>query len=194
VVDRGCLTRTAREVTNNQKPINTPADLKGLKIRVPGNPLWTDFFGSLGASPTTMAFSEVFTGLQTGTIDGQENPVEVLLSNKLYEVQQYLSMTNHINDAFVLALSDKKWSALSPEQQTILQSAADETAQYKTTYDEEQATKAQTELEAKGMKINELTPDGLAEFRAASEALHPKFSELIGKEFFDTTIAFASKS
>jgi TRAP-type C4-dicarboxylate transport system substrate-binding protein len=141
-----------------------------------------------------MAFSEVFTGLQTGTIDGQENPVEVPLSNKLYEVQQYLSMTNHINDAFVLALSDKKWSALSPEQQGILQAAADETAQYKTTFDEDQATKARTELEAKGMKINELTPAGLAEFRSASEALHPKFSELIGKEFFDTTIAFASKS
>jgi tripartite ATP-independent transporter DctP family solute receptor len=188
------LTRTAREVTNNQKPINTPADLKGLKIRVPGNPLWTDFFGSLGASPTTMAFSEVFTGLQTGTIDGQENPVEVPLSNKLYEVQQYLSMTNHINDAFVLALSDKKWSAMSADQQGILQAAADETAQYKTTFDEEQAAKARTELEAKGMKINELTPAGLAEFRSASEALHPQFSELIGKEFFDTTITFASKS
>jgi TRAP-type C4-dicarboxylate transport system substrate-binding protein len=83
---------------------------------------------------------------------------------------------------------------MSPEQQGILQAAADETAQYKTTFDEEQATKARTDLEAKGMKINELTPDGLAEFRAASEALHPKFSELIGKEFFDTTIAFASKS
>ena len=70
---------------------------------MPGNTLWTDFFSALGASPTTMAFSEVFTGLQTGTIDGQENPVEVPLTNKLYEVQDYLSITDHIHDAFVLA-------------------------------------------------------------------------------------------
>jgi TRAP-type transport system periplasmic protein len=188
------LTRTAREVTNSQKPITAPADLKGLKIRVPGNALWTDFFGSLGASPTTMAFSEVFTGLQTGTIDGQENPVEVPLANKLYEVQKYLSMTNHINDAFILALSDQKWSSLSADQQSILQAAADETAQYKTSYDEDQATKAVTELKAQGMQVNDLTPAGLAEFRQASKALYPKFSDLIGKEFFDTTINFASKS
>ena len=128
-----------------------------------------------------MAFSEVFTGLQTGTIDGQENPVEVPLANKLYEVQKYLSMTNHINDAFILALSDQKWSSLSADQQSILQAAADETAQYKTSYDEEQATKAVTELKAQGMQVNDLTPAGLAEFRQASKALYPKFSDLIGR-------------
>jgi tripartite ATP-independent transporter DctP family solute receptor len=188
------FTRTAREITNNKRPITKPADLKGLKIRVPGNTLWTEYFGALGASPTTMAFSEVFTGLQTGTIDGQENPVEVPLTNKLYEVQDYLSMTNHINDAFILALSDKKWSSLDDSQKTILQDVATETATFKTTYDADEAKKAVAELEKQGMKVNELSPEATAEFKKISESLYPKFSELIGKEFFDMTIQFAQKS
>lgn len=188
------MTRTARQVTNNKVPITKPADLKGLKIRVPGNPLWTDFFGALGASPTTMAFSEVFTGLQTGTIDGQENPVEVPLSSKLYEVQNYLSITNHINDAFVLAVSQRKWESLDDGQKQLLQSVADETAEFKTAMDNDESDKAIAQLQSKGMKVNELTPEATAEFKAVSTGLYPKFSELIGKDFFDTTIAFVDKN
>ena len=186
------LTRTSREITNNKRPITKPADLQGLKIRVPGNTLWTDFFKELGASPTTMAFSEVFTGLQTGTIDGQENPVEVPLTNKLYEVQDYLSLTNHINDAFILALSEKKWASLDDGQKAVLQSVAEETATFKTTTDAEAAEKAIAELEAKGMKVNKLSDAELEGFKEVSKRLYPKFSELIGKEFFDKTIAFAT--
>ena len=104
------------------RPIEEPADLQGLKIRVPGNTLWTDS-SALGASPTTMAFSEVFTGLQTGTINGQENPIEVPWTNKFYEVQNYLSMTDHINDALVLALR-KQWDTLDDAQKKVLTDAA----------------------------------------------------------------------
>jgi TRAP-type C4-dicarboxylate transport system substrate-binding protein len=160
---------------------------------VPGNTLWTDFFGKLGASPTTMAFSEVFTGLQTGTIDGQENPIEVPWTNKFSEVQKYVSMTNHINDAWVLALSSKKWDSLTDDQKKALTAASEETATFKTGYDEEQSKKQLDELTAKGMKANELSASGLAEFKSASESLYPEFSKLIGKEFFDQAIAFAGK-
>ncbi|MDQ0823854.1 tripartite ATP-independent transporter DctP family solute receptor [Arthrobacter sp. B2I5] len=187
------LTRTGREITNSVRPIEQPSDLKGLKIRVPGNTLWTDFFGKLGASPTTMAFSEVFTGLQTGTIDGQENPIEVPWTNKFSEVQKYVSMTNHINDAWVLALSSKKWDSLTDDQKKALTTASEETATFKTGYDEEQSKKQLDELAAKGMKANELSASGLAEFKAASQSLYPEFSKLIGKEFFDQAIAFAGK-
>ena len=188
------LTRTGREITNSVRPIEQPSDLKGLKIRVPGNPLWTDFFGKLGASPTTMAFSVVFTGLQTGTINGQENPIEVPWTNKFSEVQKYVSMTNHINDAWVLALSSKKWGTLSEDQKKALTDASVETATFKTGYDSEQSKKQLDELTAKGMKVNELSPSGLEEFKAASKSLYPQFSELIGKEFFDQAIAFTSSN
>ncbi|MGY3319693.1 DctP family TRAP transporter solute-binding subunit [Arthrobacter sp. TE12232] len=188
------LTRTGREITNSVRPIEKPADLKGLKIRVPGNTLWTDFFGKLGASPTTMAFSEVFTGLQTGTIDGQENPIEVPWTNKFSEVQKYVSLTNHINDAWVLALSSKKWESLSADQQKALTDASAETATFKTGYDAEQSKKQLDELAAKGMKTNEITATGLEEFKAASKSLYPEFSQLIGKEFFDQAIAFTTSS
>ncbi|GAP54386.1 2,3-diketo-L-gulonate-binding periplasmic protein YiaO [Arthrobacter sp. Hiyo6] len=164
------LTRTGREITNSVRPIEKPADLKGLKIRVPGNTLWTDFFGKLGASPTTMAFSEVFTGLQTGTIDGQENPIEVPWTNKFSEVQKYVSMTNHINDAWVLALSSKKWETLSADQKKALTDASVETSTFKTGYDAEQSKKQLDDLAAKGMKANEVSAAGLEEFRPPQRA------------------------
>ena len=185
------LTRTGRQITNSERPIEQPSDLKGLKIRVPGNPLWTDFFGKLGASPTTMAFSEVFTGLQTGTIDGQENPIEVPWTNKFSEVQKYVSLTHHINDAWVLALSSKKWDSLNEDQKKILTDASAETATFKTEYDAEQSEKQLAELTAKGMKANEPTAAGLEQFNAVSKSLYPDFSKLIGKEFFDQAIAAA---
>ena len=185
------LTRTGRQITNSERPIEQPSDLKGLKIRVPGNPLWTDFFGKLGASPTTMAFSEVFTGLQTGTIDGQENPIEVPWTNKFSEVQKYVSLTHHINDAWVLALSSKKWDSLNEDQKKILTDASAETATFKTEYDAEQSEKQLAELTAKGMKANEPTAAGLEQFKAVSKSLYPEFSKLIGKEFFDQAIAAA---
>lgn len=185
------LTRTGRQITNSERPIEQPSDLKGLKIRVPGNPLWTDFFGKLGASPTTMAFSEVFTGLQTGTIDGQENPIEVPWTNKFSEVQKYVSLTHHINDAWVLALSSKKWDSLNEDQKKILTDASVETATFKTEYDAEQSEKQLAELTAKGMKANEPSAAGLEQFKAVSKSLYPDFSKLIGKEFFDQAIAAA---
>jgi len=185
------LTRTGRQITNSERPIEKPSDLKGLKIRVPGNPLWTDFFGKLGASPTTMAFSEVFTGLQTGTIDGQENPIEVPWTNKFSEVQKYVSLTHHINDAWVLALSSKKWDSLNEDQKKILTDASAETATFKTEYDAEQSEKQLAELTAKGMKANEPTAAGIEQFKAVSKSLYPDFSKLIGKEFFDQAITAA---
>jgi tripartite ATP-independent transporter DctP family solute receptor len=185
------LTRTGREITNSVRPIKEPDDLKGLKIRVPGNTLWTDYFGALGASPTTMAFTEVFTGLQTGTIDGQENPIEVPWTNKFSEVQDYLSLTNHINDAWVLALSAKKWDSLSEDQQKALTDAASETAEFKTDYDAKQSEKQVADLKDQGMKVNELSKSAIEDFKAVSESLYPEFSTLIGKEFFDMAIKFS---
>jgi len=185
------LSRTPREVTNSVRPIQTPDDLKGLKIRVPGNPLWTQFFSAVGASPTPLAFSEVYTALQTGAINGQENPVEVPATNKFAEVQKYLSMTNHMTDAFVLAFSDKKWNSLDPGVQKILQSGADDTAAFKTKNDTDLADKQLKQLESQGMKVNDLSADGATQFKKVARALYPQFADVVGgADFLKTTVDF----
>lgn len=185
------MSRTPREVTNSVRPISSPADLKGLKIRVPGNPLWTKFFSAVGASPTPMNFSEVFTALQTGAIDGQENPVEVPATNKFAEVQKYLSMTNHMSDAFILAISDKKWTALDASAQKALSDAAANTAAFKTKNDATMEKSQIKDLEGQGMKVNDLSAAGLAEFQKTARSLYPQFADVVGgKAFLDETVNF----
>ncbi|MCH6468656.1 DctP family TRAP transporter solute-binding subunit [Sinomonas terrae] len=185
------LSRTPREVTNSVRPIQTPDDLKGLKIRVPGNPLWTKFFSAVGASPTPMNFSEVYTALQTGAINGQENPVEVPATNKFAEVQKYLSMTNHMSDAFVLAISDKKWNSLDSKDQQALQASADDTAAFKTKNDAQLADTQVKQLESQGMKVNDLSPEGAAQFKTIARSLYPQFADTVGgADFLKTTVDF----
>ncbi|MGN8025256.1 DctP family TRAP transporter solute-binding subunit [Microbacterium sp. 22242] len=185
------LSRTPRVVTNNVRPITSVADFKGLKIRVPGNPLWTTFFAKVGASPTPMAFSEVYTALQTGAIDGQENPVEVPASNKFAEVQKYISMTNHMSDAFILALSDKKWNALDKAAQKAVQAAADDTATYKTKNDASLADKQLSQLEAAGMKKNDLPASAVTQLKGIARSLYPSFAgDVGGQEFLTKTVDF----
>ncbi|WP_423183381.1 DctP family TRAP transporter solute-binding subunit [Arthrobacter sp. NyZ413] len=185
------LSRTSREVTNSVRPIQTPEDLKGLKIRVPGNPLWTKFFSAVGASPTPLAFSEVYTALQTGAINGQENPVEVPATNKFSEVQKYMSMTNHMSDAFVLALSDKKWKSLDSGAQQALQSAAEDTASFKTKNDADLADKQVKDLQSQGVKVNDLSADGLTQFKKVARSLYPDFADTVGgADFLKKTVDF----
>jgi tripartite ATP-independent transporter DctP family solute receptor len=189
----GLMTRTFRQMTNSQRPIEEPADLEGLKVRVPNNELWVDFFGALGANPTPMDFTEVYTALQLGVIDGQENPVEVPLANKFYEVQKYLSLTNHIVDAYILAMNGEKFAALDEEAKQILTDAAAETAEFKRQYDDEEAEKAIAELESNGMQVNELSAEQMAAFQEEAVKLYPQFESLIGADFVAETLDFVGR-
>jgi TRAP-type transport system periplasmic protein len=189
----GLMTRTFRQTTNSQRPITEPADLEGIKLRVPNNELWVKFFGALGANPTPMDFTEVYTALQLGVIDGQENPIEVPLANKFYEVQKYLSLTNHIVDGYILGMNQDKFSEMDEEAQQILRDAAAETAKFKREYDDEQTTKTIDELESNGMEVNELTDEQMAEFQAEAEKLYPQFEALIGEEFVAQTLEFVGR-
>ena len=101
-----------RQITSATAPIKTPADLKGFKIRVPVSPLWTGMFTAFGASPTSINFSEVYSALQTKIVDGQENPLAIIESGKLYEVQKYLSVTNHMWDGFWFLANKRAFEAL----------------------------------------------------------------------------------
>lgn len=110
-----------RQITSSTKPIKTPDDLKGFKIRVPVSPLWTGMFTSFGASPTSINFSEVYSALQTHIVDGQENPLATIDAGKLYEVQKYLSVTNHMWDGFWFLANKHAIEALSEADRAVVE-------------------------------------------------------------------------
>lgn len=109
-----------RQITSSTKPIVTPADLEGFKIRVPVSPLWTSLFTAFGSAPASINFAEVYTALQTGIVDGQENPLAILKVAKLWEVQKYCSVTNHMWDGFWLLGNRRSWGALPEDIQTAV--------------------------------------------------------------------------
>ena len=119
-----------RHITNNKRAINTPADLAGVKLRTPKSKWRVEMFKSYGANPTPMAFSELFTALQTGVMDGQENPFTQIYSAKLHEVQKYLSLSGHVYTPAYLTAGAKKWKSYPADVQKALSDAARETQAY----------------------------------------------------------------
>lgn len=144
-----------RCVTSSRGPINSPADMKGLVIRTPENPVIMATMTALGANPQPLGFSELYAALRQGTYDAQENPVPVIYNNKLYEVQEYLSITNHIYSGMCFAISDAVWTRLSEEQRRIVQNAATSSAEVDRDMNRTQTTDLLSALEKEGMKINE---------------------------------------
>jgi len=110
-----------REITSSTKPVKTPEDLSGFKIRVPASPLWTSMFKAFGASPTTINFNEVYTALQTKVVDGQENPLSLIDTAKLYEVQKFVAITNHMWDGFWLLANKRSFDAMPANLREIVE-------------------------------------------------------------------------
>lgn len=164
-----------RNVTNSRRPITRLEDFSGLKMRVIGNPVYLETFKLLGTNPVPMAFTEVYTALESKAIDGQENPYSVILSNKLFEVQKYLSVTNHTFSMNLVQVSKKFWDSLSPTEQRLMREAADETLAYQRSIGLEQARSAVGELKAKGVEITEITPAELQRMRDATKPVAEKF-------------------
>ncbi|HSO08263.1 MAG TPA: TRAP transporter substrate-binding protein [Pelomicrobium sp.] len=167
-----------RHITNSKRPIVKPDDLKGLKLRTPKGKWRVKMFEAYGASPSPMAFSEVFTALQTGVMDGQENPFTQIWSAKFQEVQKYLSLSGHVYTPAYVMVGSKKWASLPADVRKVLEDTARETQAY--VY--ETATKAETDLldklKAAGMQVNEVDKDA---FIAASKGVYAEF----GKEVAD---------
>jgi TRAP-type transport system periplasmic protein len=186
------MLRTFRDVTAN-RPITTAADLKGLKLRVPNNQLFVKFFQAVGANPTPMAFTEVYTALQLGAIDGQENPVEVPLANRFYEVQDNLNLTRHIVDGYILAVNQELWNGLPEDIQGAMQEAALEAAAFKAEYDRSEETRVIQELKDKGMTVNELAPGEKQKLQQIAIDLYPQFEDLIGAEFMAESLDFLGR-
>ncbi|MDP1647349.1 MAG: TRAP transporter substrate-binding protein [Rubrivivax sp.] len=163
-----------RHITTNAKPIVKPADLAGMKLRVPQGKWRVKMFQAYGANPSPMALSEVFVALQTGVMDGQENPLTQIYSSKFQEVQKFLSMTGHVYTPAYLATGKNKFASLPADVQAALSAAAKETQAY--VY--EQAAKLDNDLldkiKAAGVKVNDADKDA---FIAASKAVYGDFAK-----------------
>ena len=165
-----------RNVTNSRRPITKGEDLDGIKIRVIPNPVYLDTFKTFNANPVPMSFSELYSALETRTVDGQENPFSVILSNKFYEVQKYLSITNHTYSTNIILVSKAFWDKLSPVEQTILKDAAIEARDYQRKVSREAAQTAVNALKSNGMAVNELAPVELDRMREKAKPIAAKFS------------------
>jgi tripartite ATP-independent transporter DctP family solute receptor len=165
-----------RNVTNSKRAITKAEDLDGLKIRVIPNPVFLDTFKAFKANPVPMPFAELFGALEAKAVDGQENPFAVILSNKLYEVQKFLSATNHVYAANIVLVSKKFWDTLSPEEQKMMHDAANETRDYQRQVSRAAAQKAVAELQAKGMQYNEVSPAELARMREIAKPVIERFA------------------
>jgi tripartite ATP-independent transporter DctP family solute receptor len=165
-----------RNVTNSKRPIMKGADLEGLKLRVIPNPVFLETFKTFKANPVPMPFAELYGALESKAVDGQENPFAVIASSKFYEVQKYVSGTNHVYATNPIQISKRFWDKLSATEQKILQDAAIEAQNWQRVVSREASAKALGELTAKGMLYNDIPPAELAKMRAEVQPVYAKFS------------------
>ena len=178
-----------RCVTNSKKPIETPDDMKGMLIRTPENQVIMATMSALGANPQPLAFSELYQALQQKTYDAQENPIPVIYNNKLYEVQEYLSVTNHIYSGMCFAIAESTWNKLTAEQQEIVAAAAQASGDYDREMNRQQTEDLVANLEEAGMKIN--YPE-LAPFSAATQSVIEENALGISEELLGALTADAA--
>jgi len=163
-----------RNLTNSKRAINTVEDIAGLKLRVIPNAINVDWVKAVGANPTPMAFPEVYAGMEQKAIDGQENPLSVILANKFFEVQKHLAITNHQYNPQSLIFSKKVWDTLSAAEKKVLQDSATEAAQFQRKVNRDAAATQLADLKKAGMQVTELS--------AAEQAkLRDKFKPVIEK-------------
>ncbi len=168
-----------RNITNNKRPISRPEDIQGLKIRVMQSPVMIESIQQLGANPTPLAFSELYTALETGTVDGEENPCPIVESAKFAEVQKFYSVTNHVYNSFVLTASKKWWDKLNPAEQKIVTDASLETRAYHRKLNREVNAKCIAALQAQKMQVNQVAPAEMSRMRDKTKGVMDKF----GKDF-----------
>jgi len=171
-----------RNVTNSTRPVTKLEDFSGLKLRVIPNPVYLESFSAFKANPIPMAFGELYSALETRTVDGQENPYTVILSNKFYEVQKYVSATNHTFTQNIILVSKIFWDKLSSTEQRMMREAYEESRDYQKEQTRLQTEKALSELQAKGMQFNAVAPVELERMRKAAQPVVEKISAALRPE------------
>lgn len=177
-----------RQITNSKRPITTPADLKGLKIRTPNDEMTLSIFKTLGASPSPLAFSELYLALSQHTYDGQENPIENIYSSKLYEVQKYISITNHKYEPLVFVVSEKVWEKLPADVQKVISEGAEKFGKEHRTQVREREDKLIDVMKSDGVQVN--TPN-LTAFKEQTKSVYTQYESKLGKDLVDKIVAAA---
>ncbi|MEJ5358660.1 MAG: TRAP transporter substrate-binding protein [Desulfobacterales bacterium] len=175
-----------RQMINNVRPIYEPKDIEGIKWRVMQNPVYLGMFRSLGGNAVPMAWGEVFTAVQQGTIDGLEIPMAVIQNNGFFEVCKYLSLTNHTYSALGVLISQKTWEKLTEPQKKAVQAAAAAAIQAQRSANAANEEQIKTALAAKGMQINKIKDP--AAFRAMVDPVYKQFRDSIGPELMDRVL------
>jgi tripartite ATP-independent transporter DctP family solute receptor len=194
IVGLGIGVNGYRELTNSKHPVTTPDDMKGIKFRVAGSKLYLETFRLLGANAVTMNFGEVFTSLQQGVIDGQENPTAIIHSSKLYEVQKYLTLWRYSFDPLVLCIHKKLFESLSPADRQALRAAAREAVSFERALSAEEERVLPEKLKALGMQVNTLTPAQLALFKEKVKPVYSTMEASIGADNIKLMLAEVEKA
>jgi tripartite ATP-independent transporter DctP family solute receptor len=179
-----------RMITNNVRPVRTPKDLKGIRLRTPKDPERMKMFAAFGASPTSMSFGEVFSALKQGVIDGQENPLSQIVPGRFYEVQRYLSLSKHVYSPAYPLMSRKYFDGLDGELRAAILETAAEVGRYHRELGEKEDERFRALLKER-MEVTEIDQDA---FAAAAEPLYREFEERFGAEMVETVRSYRQSS
>jgi len=178
-----------RHFTNSVRPIEKPSDVKGLKIRTMENPAHMAIVKALGGDPTPMAFGEVYTALAQGVVDGQENPISLIVSMRFYEVQDYLTLDGHVYNPYILMINDNFYNSLDPDIQKAIDEAAIIWRKVQRELNQKQCEEGLKKLKEEGMEITELTLEQKQAFREATKVVYENFGKKeVGEELLNKVV------
>ena len=188
LVGLGWLENGLRHVTNNVRSIQSPEDFSGIKLRTMKVPAHVDTFKTLGANPTPMNFGEVYSGLQQGVIDGQENPIALIDAQRFYEVQKYMSLTGHVFTTYIPVISKTFFDGLSAEYQTLLRESMQKAADYQQELVNNEESKQLEKIKKSGVEVVEPSEEQLMALQELTESVRAKYREPIGEQVFDAWV------
>ena len=174
-----------RNLTNNKQPITKLEDMNGIKLRVMQNNVFLDSFKALGANAVPLPFSELFTALETRAVDGQENPFNTVISSKFYEVQKYLTVSNHVYSPWIVTVSKKWWDTLNAAEKQVLQDAAVKSRDFERKDTRNEASQALADIKAKGMQVNELPAAEVDRMRSKLVEVNTSIASAVGQDTWD---------
>ncbi|WP_386082786.1 TRAP transporter substrate-binding protein [Vreelandella sp. F11] len=176
-----------RQLSNSARPVSSPddvagLDVRGLSVRTMENPVHLAIWEALGANPTPMAFGELFSAMEQGVVDGQENPWSTILTSNFNEVQDYGTETRHVYTPFIMMLSERTWDRMAPEYQALVQEAARQSAEYEIQLSAEYDDWSRDQLAERGMEITRLDDEQLAAFQDAVQPVYEEWAPRIGED------------
>lgn len=174
-----------REITNNKREITKPEDLNGIKLRTMENEVHMKYFKNLGATPTPLGFGEIYMACKNKTVDGQENPTSIIATNKFYEVQKYMTISDHVYSPVIVLFSKKVWDTYPEDLKKIIKDTAVELKDYERKAGRDKQEEYINTIKNGGTQVTVLTDEQKEAFRKEAEKIYPEFEEKIGKELLD---------